>query len=174
MTPKTYRLGDLVEYRGYQYVVVKRNRDGMLRLMGVGGAPPYVRTMVAPTKVTLLEAAARIETRSPADPEDRVRLGVLLREVRLSLGYSTTGLAEILAVSQSHLSRLERGAHHARASVAFLERFADVTGADEDVLCAAAGHIPSTITTSLRSVDNLKDTRLLLAKHGQHGESQAV
>jgi transcriptional regulator with XRE-family HTH domain len=77
-------------------------------------------------------------------------------------------LAEALGVSQPYYSRLERGVHHARSSPALLARFASVTGADEDLLCATAGYLPPSLATALQDAENLRLVRWLLARLGQY------
>jgi transcriptional regulator with XRE-family HTH domain len=169
MTPKKYRKGDLVRYGDYQYVVVRRNRDGKLRLLGGETGAPYIRTLVAPTRVDLIAAAARVSSRPPSDPAERARIGDLLRNEREGCGYSITGTAEALGVSQPYYSRLERGLHHARPSPELLKRFAAITGADEDLLCATAGYLPPSLATALQDAENLRLVRLLIAKLEQCG-----
>jgi transcriptional regulator with XRE-family HTH domain len=167
MTMRKFRKGDLVRYGDYQYVVVKTNRDGKLRLLGGEACAPYVRNMVAPTRLALVAAAARVTARAQANPETRVRIGELLRSVREELGFSITGTAEFLGISQPYYSRLERGLHHARPSPALLARFAYVTGADEDLLFATAGYLPPSLATGLQDVATLRLVRWLIAKLGQ-------
>jgi transcriptional regulator with XRE-family HTH domain len=164
MTPKKFRKGDLVRYGDYQYVVVKTNRDGKLRLLGAEAGAPYVRNLVAPTKVTLIAAAPRVAYRPPADPAQRKEVGELLRDERKQFGLSITSLAEALGVSQPYYSRIERGIHHARPSPALLNRFASITGADEDLLCATADYLPPSFATALQDAENLALVRVLLAR----------
>jgi transcriptional regulator with XRE-family HTH domain len=169
MPPKKYHVGDLVRYGDHHYVVVKTNRDGKVRLLGAEAGAPYVRTMVAPTRVELVAAAPRVTYRAPVDPVQRKMIGELLRDVREQIGLSITSMAEALGVSQPYYSRLERGLHHARPSPALLKRFAYVTGADEDLLCATAGYLPPSLATALQDAENLALVRVLIAKLEEWG-----
>jgi transcriptional regulator with XRE-family HTH domain len=173
MTAKNYRKGDLLRYGGYQYVVVKSNRDGKLRLLGGEAGAPHISTLVAPTRVTLLAAAPKAAYRPHTDPAQRISIGELLREEREKVGFSITGTAEALGVSQPYYSRLERGLHHARPSPALLRRFASVTGADEDLLCATAGYLPPSLAAALQDVEKLRLVRVLLAKLEEWGSVPA-
>jgi transcriptional regulator with XRE-family HTH domain len=164
MTAHTFRKGDLVRYGDFQYVVSKTNRDRKLRLVRAESGAPYIRNMIAPTRVSLVESAPRVANRPCPSPAQRANIGELLLMTREQFGLSITSMAEALGVSQPYYSRLERGLHHARPSPALLKRFASVTGADEDLLCATAGYLPPSLATALQDAEKLRLVRVLVAK----------
>lgn len=160
------RRGDRVHYEGYDYIVSNTNREGKLRLLGAQEGAPVVPRLLAPSKVKVLSLAPRLPSgvRAATDRTRIVAVGVMLREVRETLGFTTRRLADAIGVSSSYLSRAETGGHHSVPSASYLQRFSEVTGADEDLLCATAGIVPRQVAAALTDVEKLRAVRLLLAK----------
>jgi transcriptional regulator with XRE-family HTH domain len=166
-TPRL-KQGDLVRFNDYTYVISRTNKEGKLKLLGGQAGAPAVRSLVAPHRVTLVHAVREPVGRpgSRAGP-DRERIDAIaerLREIRIAGGWSTRRLADAIGVSQPHLSRAELGRAPGPPSPDYLKRFADVTGADEDELCATAGVIPVDVAAALRDINNLRAVRLLIEK----------
>ena len=173
--PDRLRPGDIVRLGEHEYVVKSTTREGKVRLLGTREGVPPVNRLVAPTRVTLIAPVPRLPSaRRPAtDPARITAVGVLLRQAREGMGFTTRRLADAIGVSSTYLSRAELGTHHSVPSASYLERFAALTGADEDLLCATAGIVPRWIASQLTDVDKLRSVRLLLQKlegldhHGQ-------
>jgi transcriptional regulator with XRE-family HTH domain len=160
------RRGDLVHYQNYNYVVAATNREGKLRLLGAQeGAPPAPR-LLAPGRVKLISRAPRLREggRAATDPARVKAVGAMLQQAREAMGYSTRRLADTIGVSGPYVSRAETDTHPYAPSAAYLERFAEVTGADELALCATAGVIPARIAEALTDLETLRAVDLLIAK----------
>jgi transcriptional regulator with XRE-family HTH domain len=162
--PRAYRKGDLVRYADHDYVVSATNREGKVRLIRAREGAPAVRALVAPSRVELLSPAPRIAYRSPPDPAKMQAIGAKLRAIRLDSGWTTRRLADAIGMSQTYLTTAELGKLVSPPSPLYLKRFAEVTGADEDDLCATAGVIPVDIVAALRNVETLRSVRLLIEK----------
>lgn len=160
------RRGDRVSYGDHEYIVANTTREGKLRLLGTDPTAPVVPRLLAPTRVKVVALGPRLPspTRRATDRDRIVATGEMLREVRETLGFTTRRLADIIGVNSSYLSRAETGKHHSVPSAGYLQRFSEVTGADEDLLCATAGIVPKQIAAALTDVEKLRAVRLLLAK----------
>lgn len=164
------RRGDLVSYESFEYVVASTNREGKIRLLGAQEGAPPVPKLLAPSRVTVRARGPRLRVGGkPAIDRARiVGVGTLLRETREALGYTTRRLADQIGVSATYLNRAEMGSYRSPPSATYLARFAEVTGADELELCAAAGVIPHRISAALTDLGTLKAVDLLITKLKGH------
>ena len=162
MTEKIKR-GAVVRFEGGDYMVANRTREGRLRLLSQPGAS-HVRELIPEEDVTVIAPAPTPNYRVRVDPARIEAVAAMLREIRERSGLSQRALADAIGVSQSYLYRCETAADESPPSPAYLQVFAEVTGADEDALCAAAGVVPVEVAEALTDLPTLRKVRTLISR----------
>ncbi len=96
--------------------------------------------------------------------DDRTRFGALIREKRLDKGLSLRKFAELVGVSPTYLSLVEKGKVERPPTAERVRKMAELLGERPDQWIALAGRVPDDLTDIIKSEPEAMPELLRAAK----------